>query len=154
MKISQTFYTRHKAGFWAALCLLTLAAAMLSIWTGSVSLSPAQVLAVLTGRDTTSTAAKIVLYTRLPRALAALLAGAALAVAGTVIQTVLSNPLASPGMIGVNSSAGLAVALFCAISPAAQRYTPIVAFTGALAGVLLVMGLSQSTGASRIEQNQ
>ena len=146
----QTFYTRHKAVFWTVLCLLTLGGAGLSIWAGSVALSPAQVLAALSGMDTASTAARIVLYTRLPRTLAALLAGAALAVAGTVIQTVLNTPLASPGIIGVNSSAGLAVALVCAMAPAAQKYTPFVAFLGALAGVLLVMGLSQSTGASRM----
>lgn len=146
----QIFYTRYKPLFWVVLCLLTLAAAVLSILAGSVALPIAQVLAVLTGQDTTSTAAKIVLYTRLPRTLAALLAGAALAVSGTVIQTVLNNPLASPSVIGVNSGAGLAVAVACAAVPAAQSYTPFVAFLGALAGVLLVMGLSQSTGASRM----
>ena len=95
-------------------------------------------------------AGRIVLYTRLPRTCAALLAGAALAVSGGVIQTVLSNPLASPGIIGVNSGAGLAVALVCAIAPLAQAWTPLVAFLGALAGILLVLGLAERTGASRI----
>ena len=84
------------------------------------------------------------------RAFAALLAGAALAVSGMVIQTVLNNPLASPSIIGVNSSAGFAVALVCALVPTAQKYTPFVAFLGALAGVMLVMVLSQSTVAARI----
>lgn len=141
---------RNKPLFWAGLCLLTLAAALCSLWIGSVTLSPGQVLAALAGQDTSSTAARIVLYARLPRTCAALLAGAALAVSGTVIQTVLNNPLASPGVIGVNACAGLAVAVVCAAAPAAQRYTPFIAFPGALAGVLLVMGLSQWTGASRM----
>ena len=117
---------------------------------GSVKLSPGQVFEVLCGRDMSSTAAKIVLYSRLPHTCAAMLAGAALAVSGAVIQTVLSNPLASPGIIGVNSSAGLAVALICAIAPTAQRFTPVAAFLGGLLGVLLIMGLSYRTGASRM----
>lgn len=151
MKISQTFSTRkHKCVFWVVLVALTLITAIFSIWVGSVELSPLQVLEVLLSGDTTSTAARIVRFSRLPRTCAAMLAGAALAVAGTVIQMVLNNPLASPGIIGVNSSAGLAVAIVCVAAPMAQQYTPIIAFLGALAGVMLVMGLSQSTGASRM----
>lgn len=151
MKSWQISCTRQrKRLFWAALCLLTLAAAALSLWIGSVELSPGQVWTSLIGQDKSSVAARIIRYSRLPRTAAALLAGAALAVSGAVIQTVLNNPLASPGVIGVNSSAGLAVALVCAIAPQAQQYTPLVAFIGAWLGVLLIMGLSQSTGASRI----
>ena len=151
MRSLQIFSTRHSNGiFFAGLCVLTLAAAALSLWIGSVALSPGQVLDVLTGKEADSIAARIILYSRLPRTCAAMLAGAALAVSGAVIQTVLNNPLASPGVIGVNSGAGFAVALVCAASPLAQRYTPLVAFCGALAGVLLVTTLSQRTGASRM----
>lgn len=151
MKSLRKFSTQPGNGlFWALLCVLTLAGAVLSVFVGSAALSPAQVLSALTGQDTTSAAARIVLYSRLPRTCAALLAGVALAVSGAVIQTVLSNPLASPGIIGVNSGAGLAVALVCAAAPLAQRYTPFVAFIGALVGIFLVTGLSHSTGASRM----
>ena len=147
----QTFSTRRSNRlFLAALCIVMLIAAGLSLGIGSVELTFEEIFTALMGKDTTSTAARIVLYTRLPRTCAAMLAGAALAVSGVVIQTVLSNPLASPGIIGVNSSAGFAVALVCAIAPTAQRFTPFIAFAGALAGVLLVVGLSQSTGASRM----
>ncbi len=151
MRSLRIFSTRHSDGIlWVGLCVLTLAAAALSLWTGAVKLGPAQVFDALTGRDAASTAARIVLYSRLPRTCGAMLAGAALAVSGSVIQTVLDNPLASPGVIGVNSGAGLAVALVCAAAPLAQRYAPLVAFGGALAGVLLVAGLSRHTGASRM----
>lgn len=151
MSSLRIFSTRRSdAIFWAGLCALTLGAAALGLWTGSVKLEPVQVLDALTGRDGTSAAARIVLYSRLPRTCAAMLAGAALAVSGAVIQTVLDNPLASPSVIGVNSGAGFAVALVCAAAPLAQRYTPFVAFGGALAGVLLVAGLSRRTGASRM----
>ncbi len=151
MRIWRIFSTRRgKSIFWALMLFCVLAAAALSLWTGSVALSPGQVLAVLTGRDAFSTAARIIFYSRMPRTFAALLAGAALAVAGAVIQTVLHNPLASPGVIGVNSGAGFAVALCCAAAPAARQYTPFVALCGALTAVLLVTGLSWRTGASRI----
>ena len=56
---------------------------------------------------------RIVLLARLPRTCGCLLAGAALAVSGTVIQGVMDNPLAAPNIIGVNSGAGLMVALCC-----------------------------------------
>ena len=151
MSSLRIFSTRRGKGlFFGVLCIMMLAAAALSLWIGSVKLSPVAVLNTLLGRDTGSAAARIVLYTRLPRTCAAMLAGAALAVAGAVIQTVLHNPLASPGIIGVNSGAGLAVAVVCAAAPLAQKWTPFVAFVGALMGVLLVLGLSQRTGASKM----
>ena len=151
MKSLRTFSIRNnKIVFWIGLGVLTLVTIVCGLWFGSVSISSGDIFAVLIGKDTTSTAARIVLYTRLPRICAALLAGAALSVAGAIIQTVLNNPLASPGIIGVNSSAGLAVACVCAIAPSAQRFTPFVAFAGAFLGVMLVMLLSKKTGASRM----
>ena len=151
MKNLQTFYIqKNKVIFWTALVLLTLMAVVLSIGLGSVPLSSGQVLSVLFGQDKNSTVAKIVLYSRLPHTFAAMLAGMALAVSGVVIQTVLNNPLASPGIIGVNSSAGLAVALVCAVLPTAQAFLPVIAFFGGMAGVSLIMMLSYRTGASRM----
>ena len=151
MRSLQIYYTRFGKGIlWATLGILTLAAAALSLWNGSVHLSVSQVFEALTGKDINSTAARIVLYSRLPRTCAAMLAGSALAVSGAVIQTVLENPLAAPNVIGVNSGAGFAVAALCALVPTAQSYAPVAAFGGALAGVLLVAGLSKRTGASRM----
>ncbi len=141
---------RSKVLFWVVLFSLTLTAMVFSVGLGSVKIEPVQVIHILLGKDTDSTAAKIVLYSRLPHTFAAMLAGSALAVAGAVIQTVLNNPLASPGIIGVNSSAGLSVAVICALAPTAQRFTPLVAFLGGLAGVFLIMALSYSTGASKM----
>ena len=147
----RTFSTaRRKALFWTALTLLTVFTVVLSLVVGSVRLSPGEILPVLTGGDATSAAARIFRFARLPRTCAAMLAGAALAVSGAVIQTVLNNPLASPGIIGVNSGAGLAVALVCAVCPLAQSAVPLIAFLGALLGVGLVLGLSERVGASRM----
>ena len=147
----QTFFThRNKYFLLAVFGILLIGAIVISLLVGSVKMPPRVVFDALTGRDRESTLSRIILYSRLPRTCAAFLAGAALAVAGVIIQTVLNNPLASPSIIGVNSSAGFAVAFVCAFWPAAQRYTPFIAFAGALAGVLLVMALSQSTVAARI----
>ena len=129
----------RKGLFWTVLVMLTALSAALSMGLGSVALSSAP-----------EAAWRILRYIRLPRTCAALLAGAALGSAGAVIQTVLHNPLASPGVIGINSGAGLLVAVVCAIAPGAQAYTPIIAFTGALAAALLVTGLARFTGASRL----
>jgi len=151
MKSWQIFSIRRNRGLlFVGLGVLVMLSVVASLLVGSVKVTPQEVIAALLGQDCTSTSARIVLYSRLPRVCAALLAGAALAVSGVVIQTVLNNPLASPSIIGVNSSAGFAVALVCALVPTAQKYTPFVAFAGALAGVLLVMALSQSTVAARI----
>lgn len=141
---------RRKRIFWVALGALTLAAGLAGLLFGAAALSPGAVLSALFGRETGTTAARIVLYARLPRTAAALLAGAALAVSGAVIQTVLRNPLASPGLVGVNAGAGLAVAVLCAAAPLAQRFLPLAAFVGALAAALLILGLARQTGASRI----
>ena len=136
--------------FWFCLVLLVIGAAILSMAFGAVELSPKEVVMALLENDNSSMAGRIVIYTRLPRTCAAMLSGAALAVSGAIIQTVLNNPLASPGIIGVNSGAGLAVAIVCAVAPWAQNFTPLVAFAVAFVGVFLVMMLSQKTGASRM----
>lgn len=151
MKNWQTFsIRRNNTIFWGGLIGLTILAAVMSIWMGSVSLSAKEVFSAIFDAEKTSTAVRIVQFTRLPRVCASILAGAALATAGAVIQIILNNPLASPGIIGVNSSAGLAVALMCAIAPTAQRFAPFIAFAGAFAGVVFVMVLSEKTGASRM----
>lgn len=133
--------------------LLLAAAAMLagaaSLCVGSTSLSFGQVAAVLTGGGE-ETARQIVLYARLPRALAALLCGAALASGGVIIQGVLGNPLAGPNIIGVNSGAGLGAILCSAFLPASMAAVPVAAFLGALGACMLVYGLARRTGASRI----
>lgn len=141
---------KSKGYFWAVLVLLTLCAGAAGIFAGSVRIPAAEVFRALTGQDTTSVYARIVLYTRLPRVCGALLAGAAMAAAGAIIQTALDNPLASPGVIGVNSGAGLAVAILCAVAPSAQRWAPAAAFLGALVSALLVMGLAFFAGASKM----
>ncbi len=141
--------SKGRYGLIAALAGLTALAAVGSLVFGAVPIPPGEVIAALLGQGS-GTTASIVLYARLPRLCGCLLAGAALACAGVIIQGVLNNPLAAPNVIGVNSGAGLATALCCALAPGAVRLTPIAAFLGALAGVLLVLLIAERAGAARI----
>ena len=137
---------RHKGLLMLALLAGTAAAALLSLCVGSVSLSLGEVAAALLGRGQ-GVSGSIVLYARLPRMLAALVCGCALAVGGVIIQGVLGNPLAGPNIIGVNAGAGLGAILCSALLPASM---PAAAFAGALCACVLVYTLARRTGASRI----
>ncbi len=141
--------SKGRAGLIALLAGLLALSGVASLAFGAVSIPPGEVIAALLGRGS-GTTASIVLYARLPRLCGCLLAGAALACAGVIIQGVLNNPLAAPNVIGVNSGAGLATALCCALAPGAVRWTPLAAFLGALVGVLLVLFIAERAGAARI----
>ena len=138
----------NKKWLFPAAILFCLAAAILSLLLGAVRLSPVQLWQALLGGPN-STAGYIFWYARLPRTAACLLSGAALAVSGAVIQAVLSNKLASPGIIGVNAGAGLAVTLCCALGFLSGWGIALSAFGGAMVSVLLVMFTAEKTGASR-----
>ncbi|MDR1465937.1 MAG: iron ABC transporter permease [Oscillospiraceae bacterium] len=86
---------------------------------------------------------------RLPRLCACLLCGAGLAVSGLLSQTLLSNPLSSPTLLGVNSGAGFAVALAGAFLPLGGGWLPFAAFLGALLASLLIFAVSCGHGHSR-----
>ena len=83
----------------------------LNILVGSISIPAGDVVAILMGADAKPSWQYIILESRLPQALTALLAGGALAVSGLMLQTAFRNPLAGPSIFGVNSGAGLGVAL-------------------------------------------
>ena len=129
-----------------ALGALAVLSALLSLCLGAVPLGPGEVFSALAGRES-GAAAQIVLYARLPRTCGCLLAGAALAAAGTIIQGVLGNPLAAPN---VNAGAGLCTAVCAALWPARTAALPFAAFLGALGGVGLVLAIGTRTGASRM----
>lgn len=120
---------------------------LLSLLVGSVHISPAEVWAALMG-NSDETVRYIVTESRLPQMCTALLAGAALGVSGLVMQTLFSNPLADPSLLGVNSGAslGAAIALLAfggsfALGGAALLgvlFTVGAAFVGACAVIALI----------------
>lgn len=151
MRSSRTYSIPRTNHNFILLCLLGafLAVGALSLLLGPEPIPPLEVLkGFFDPADTI--ARRIVLYVRLPRTLAGLLAGAALACAGVIVQLVLSNPLAAPSTIGVNSGAGLAAALCCALMPANLAAVPFAAFLGAFLGAVTVLAIAEGTGASRL----
>ena len=125
-----------------------LAAALGSLAFGAVRLPLGSLWqALLAGPG--DVAGAIFWYVRLPRTAACLLAGAALAVSGCILQSVLHNRLASPNIIGVNAGAGLAVTACCSLGALSGWAVTLSAFGGAMLSVLLVVGLAKKTGASR-----
>lgn len=121
-----------------------------SVCLGSVSIDLIEALKAFFNGEKGSLEYRIVAYIRLPRALGAILAGAALAVSGVIIQAVLNNSLASPNIIGVNSGAGLGAIIVISLFPSAIAFMPIAAFVGAMAACLAVYLVSSETGAGRV----
>lgn len=95
-------------------------------------------------------ARNILIHIRLPRLLAALLCGSALSVSGAILQKVLANPLASPGLMGINAGAGFVIALCGAFFPGLWQLTQPGAFLGALFASLLILVLISRFHSSRL----
>lgn len=129
--------------------ILFITTLFLSLSLGVANLSFVDLLTAIKEGAGSGMAGNIFWYVRLPRTMACVLAGAGLAVSGLVIQNVLSNKLASPGIIGVNAGAGLAVTLCCALGALGGWSIATSAFLGALLAVLLVVGIAKKMNASR-----
>lgn len=121
----------------------------LGIFLGSTQLSFAEIIDVFRYGFHASAGTRIFAYVRLPRTLASLLCGGALAVSGAVIQGVLANRLASPSIIGVNAGAGLAVTLCTALGILGGWQVSLFAFIGAFSAVMLVSFGAKRWGVSR-----
>lgn len=134
---------------YAAGILLLVATFCLGILLGATKLALPAVLRVLFCGERSSPEANILLFVRIPRTTAGLLCGAALAVAGAVIQAVLANRLASPSIIGVNAGAGLAVTLCAAFGILGGWKLSLFAFLGAFLTVMTVSLGAKKWGASR-----
>lgn len=126
--------------------LLLATAAWASLFVGMGAVTPAQVIDAVQGTGT-GDAATIVLDMRVPRMLNALLVGAALGVAGSVMQALIGNPLADPGLLGVNAGAGLAVVVAVGLLGLVsfERYIWF-ALAGALLVSLFVYALALTVG--------
>lgn len=130
------------------LIAMTLLLFVSNIIFGAIDIPLSDILTVLTGGENSNRSVEfIILGSRLPQAITALLAGSSLAVAGLLLQTAFRNPLAGPTILGVSSGASLGVALVMLLfggsmtfgSSVFGGYMAIV--VGALAGSFLVMGL-------------
>lgn len=87
---------------------------------------------------------------RFPRIFIAMLGGAAMAVSGVLLQAVMKNPLADPGIIGISSGASLIAVLVAAFLPQLFPIAPLLSFFGGLLAFVLVYSLSFKGGLSPI----
>lgn len=98
-------------------------------------------------RGESSVRVDIILDARMPRVLAAVLAGAGLALAGGVVQGVTRNPLADPGILGVSGGAGMAAVAMIVLLPTPSFWAVLIgALVGALGAGALVFGFSARDG--------
>ncbi len=121
------------------LCLLTAAAFILDLGTGTVSIPPDQVLTVLLGHTPKKASWQtIIMVFRLPKALTACFAGAALSLSGLMMQTLFRNPLAGPSVLGISSGASMGVALVVLGTAISHRGARLVEGLGLGGNMLLV----------------
>ncbi len=127
---------------YAALLAALLAALALGLFVGGSTLAPASVLAALAHPHGTSDAVAIVWALRLPRVAIAACVGAALAVAGLLMQSLLRNPLVDPFLTGVSAGSAAAIALAVAAG-IAEPFIPGIGCVAGLATALLVAALAR-----------
>ena len=133
------------------LTLATLAAMVFNISAGEYPVPPWDAFKTIVGLNSNADYEFIVNTLRLPRVLLALLVGMGLAVSGTILQSLTRNPLAAPGIIGVNAGASLAAVTFIVLVPNAPVLAiPIAAFVGAIAVTVLIYLLVWEKGNSPI----
>ncbi|MFC9519053.1 FecCD family ABC transporter permease [Nocardiaceae bacterium NPDC056970] len=123
---------------WALLAVVTL----VSLGLGSVHISPGEIVSLLAGGTESDSFSTILWDVRLPRVLLALLVGASIAVSGALLQTVMGNPLADPGLTGVTSGAAALVLVILLAAPSYQSMIPIAAFGGGVIAAVIVYALA------------
>lgn len=121
---------------------------VLALFIGEQPLAPRAVVAALTGAASPDDPARrFALELRLPRAILAVLVGAALAVGGVIAQAILRNPLAEPGLLGINGGAALAaMVVIVELGHPSPQALPWLTFAEALAMALAALALAQAEG--------
>jgi iron complex transport system permease protein len=129
----------------AALLLGLAGAALISTGLGASAIAPRELLpALLDPADPRHT---LLWQVRLPRVACGALVGAALGVAGVLVQTVVRNPLADPWLLGVSAGAGAAALTAIVAFPEQPALVPVAAFAGGIAPVAVVLALSSGARA-------
>lgn len=128
----------------AGLILLMLSLA-LGIAAGAVHISLSDIYQAVVAPGQTDNY-RIIYTLRMPRAICAALAGANLALSGCILQGILRNPLADPGIIGISAGAGLAAMALMLIAPTFTSFVPFAAFIGAMFAAAVVFFLAYERG--------
>ncbi|MFG3431704.1 FecCD family ABC transporter permease [Lysinibacillus fusiformis] len=123
--------------------VITILAAVIAIGLGSVHISIPDILSTfINGRGQEGVYTTIIWDIRLPRVLLALIIGASIAISGALLQAVMGNPLADPGLTGVTSGAAAFVLLILLANPELTHLIPIAAFVGGLIAAAIVYALA------------
>ena len=138
-----------RAGFLVFLALLLGGAVLASLSVGALKLSPMEILSTLWNRPG-GVNDQILFNIRLPRILLGALVGGCFAVSGAILQGVMRNPLASPGIIGVSAGGGLAGILVLLAFPQFGFLLVPAAFCGAMATAVMVYLLAWKRGVSPV----
>lgn len=125
--------------------IAVMAALLSGVITGAVNVSVPEIWQTLAGQSDAESY-QIIHNIRMPRLLTAAFVGMNLALAGCILQGVLRNPLADPGIIGVSAGAGLAAVTVMILWPAYSALVPVAAFAGALAALAIVFLLAWERG--------
>jgi len=138
---------KKRKALFILLPVLVIIASIGSLMIGQVSFSVAEVLNGIFSREDTL-ARRIVWEIRLPRILIGMVVGICLSIAGTLLQGVMQNPLADPGVIGITSGAGVMAVLVMVVFPGHIFYLPIASFIGAFSAAMIVYILSVKKGST------
>lgn len=125
--------------------ILLVAVLFISMIIGTANTSFSDLYNVFVGVQNTESY-RILYHIRIPRVLTTMFAGINLAIAGCILQGVLKNPLADPGIIGVSAGAGLAAMVVMIVLPEYTNMVPIVAFVGAMVATLILFALAWEEG--------
>lgn len=128
--------------------LILFVAILFSIRVGSVSVSYSDIFNAFTS-DAGGTAG-IIRDIRIPRVLMAVVVGANLAVSGVLLQSVMRNPMADPGITGISSGASVIVMIVMLYFPSATASVPIFGFIGGILACVLIYSLAWKQGLSAV----
>ena len=127
------------------LVVLTVLCLFYGLFAGSLSFSLRDIVTGI--QDEGSTVHRIVWDLRIPRVLVGFIVGTCLAASGAMLQGVMRNPLADPGIIGVSSGAGLVAIVIMILFPQHMAFLPLGAFLGAFITAMIIYALSWQKGA-------
>lgn len=122
---------------------------LVGLSSGSVHISMNEILAILQGQETENW--RILLQIRLPRVIGAVLIGIFLALSGVILQTVLHNPIADSGVLGISAGASLAAVIIMLLFPFHSQFVVPVSFLGGLLTFGIIALLTYRNGLQPIQ---
>ncbi|EMB26334.1 iron ABC transporter permease [Treponema denticola] len=130
-------------------CILLALSVLAAIYFGSTKIPLSEIIKIIFYHEN-SDFAIIIWDIRMPRIILALIVGANLAASGALLQAVIQNPLADPGIIGISSGAKLGLLLALLIFPQFVTAAPLFAFIGAMGAAVLVYLLAWKGGVKTV----